>query len=259
MSASLVYNVAEERGPEVPTQKEQRRRAQDYTARKTVHEGQLKRRRRDNVLAIIGVVVVCVVATFGQIWYVQSNEVRVPDPSLADGATWTGEIVLNDIPLEIELDGAAAPQGVSSFVYDTERGYYADKTCHRLTTGEGFSVLQCGSVDGTGAGDPNFMYGPIENAPADDIYVAGTIAIARAGNDAQSNGHQFFIVYEDTMIPSDEAGGYTVIGKVTSGLETLNEEITSKGVDLAAQTPTDGQPLVPVTITSAEVSKQSDQ
>ncbi len=45
-------------------------------------------------------------------------------------------------------------------------------------------MLQCGSTDGQGSGDPSYMYGPIENAPADDVYAEGTIAMARQGNNA---------------------------------------------------------------------------
>jgi peptidyl-prolyl cis-trans isomerase B (cyclophilin B) len=87
----------------------------------------------------------------------------------------------------------------------------------------------------------------VENAPADDLYPAGTIAMARAGSDAYSTGSQFFIVYADTTIPADEAGGYTVIGTVTSGLDQLVSEVTAAGV---ADGSTDGTPAVPTTITS---------
>ena len=135
--------------------------------------------------------------------------------------------------------------GQSTVLFDAQRDYYDDKTCHRLTTSEGFSVLQCGSVDGQGSGDPAFMYGPIENAPADDVYTEGTIAMARQGGNADSNGHQFFIVYGDTTIPSDAAGGYTVIGQVTSGLDQLKESVISLGTEGGVP---DGPPAEPVVI-----------
>jgi peptidyl-prolyl cis-trans isomerase B (cyclophilin B) len=53
--------------------------------------------------------------------------------------------------------------------------------------------------------------------------------MARVGNDAGSMGSQFFIVYADSPIPADSVGGYTVFGKITSGLETVNK-IASAGV-----------------------------
>ena len=36
-----------------------------------------------------------------------------------------------------------------------------------------------------------------------------------------TDGSQFFLVYEDSTIPSDTAGGYTVFGRITSGLDVL--------------------------------------
>ena len=144
----------------------------------------------------------------------------LPPTTLAGNRNWTGTLTLNDIPLGVDLDGAAAPQAVSSTIALTQKGFYDGLTCHRLTDG-GFYVLQCGDPEGNGPGGPGYWYGPIENAPADDVYPAGTIAMARQGDNAYSMGSQFFIVYEDTTIPSDAAGGYTVLGKVTSGLDQL--------------------------------------
>lgn len=247
-----------------------RDRLRRYNARQAVHAHKVRRRLRDNILWIVVAVVVITLATVTQVIYFASgpgmpppaptettepveegsNSPGVPEPTLAEGRTWTGELALNDITLGIELDGAAAPQAVSAFINDVQQDYFTGKACHRLTD-NGFFVLQCGSIDGTGSGDPAYQYGPIENAPADDLYPAGTIAMARAGGDAYSNGHQFFIVYDDTTIGSDTAGGYTVIGTVTSGLDQLIAEVTSHGVAEGAH---DGAPVVPTTITRVSVN-----
>ena len=181
---------------------------------------------------------------------VVGENVGVPSADYAEYRTWTGELTLNDVALGIELDGAAAPQAVSAFLSDVDTGYYVDKTCHRLATSEGFELLQCGSIDGLGSSDPDFSYGPIENAPADDFYPAGTIAMARVSGDEYSNGHQFFLVYGDSTIPSDEVGGYTVLGTITSGLDDLIDQITSAGIDPdLLGTDGTGGPLVTTTIT----------
>ncbi|HRN28913.1 MAG TPA: peptidylprolyl isomerase, partial [Terrimesophilobacter sp.] len=119
----------------------------------------------------------------------------------------------------------------------------------RLTTGS-LKVLQCGSLDGTGAGDPDFRFGPLENTPDDNTYTKGVIALARAGGDAYSQGHQFFIVYETSLIPRDLAGGYTVFGRVTEGLDGLTTEIISGGV---VDGVSDGAPVIETTITSVTV------
>jgi len=85
-------------------------------------------------------------------------------------------------------------------------------------------VLQCGDPTGTGKGGPNFTYRD-ENLPqaVEANYPAGTVAMANNG--ANTNGSQFFIVYEDTSMDPD----YTIWGRVTKGLEIV-KAIAKEGV-----------------------------
>ncbi|PJJ63111.1 peptidylprolyl isomerase [Compostimonas suwonensis] len=240
-----------------------RERLRAYQARQSVHEHRIKRRVRDNVIAGAALLVVLVIAVGAQVVYFTGGPGApeptaspspsasaaadgVPSPGLAENRSWTGTLTLNDVPLGVELDGALAPQAVSSTISLADSGFYDGVSCHRLTNG-GFFVLQCGDPAGDGSGGPGYSYGPIENAPADDLYPAGTIAMARQGGNAESMGSQFFVVYEDTTIPSDAAGGYSVIGHVTSGLDQLKSEITDKGITGGGS---DGAPAVATTITS---------
>lgn len=177
-----------------------------------------------------------------------TNGPNIPAPDTAAGKTFTGELVLNGSTLGVELDGTNAPQAAAVFKSLSDEGYYSGKTCHRLTTGEAFGVLQCGSSTGDGQGDPDYTWGPLENTPADNNYPAGTIAVARTGNNAYGNGTQFFIVYKDTVIPADSAGGYTVVGKVTSGLDVVSN-VAAAGITPGSSV-TDGAPVEPVTIDS---------
>lgn len=254
--------------------KEQRRRVRDYQARQTVHEHKRARRKRDNIIAVAAIVLAGAVGTAATLYVNAQNPDEtdiaqspspsatteptetsaegsrtdaVPEPGYAEDRTWTGTINVGGVELAVELDGAAAPQAVSAVVKSAQDGYYDGKLCHRMTTSPGFELLQCGSKNGDGAGDPAFQYGPIENAPADDAYPAGTIAMARQGGNANSNGYQFFIVYGDTQIPSDAAGGYTVIGQVTDGLDEFTEKVVSLGVEGDAP---DGPPTEDVAIES---------
>ncbi len=236
-----------------------RERLRAYQARQTVHEAKARRRVRDNWLAGIGVLVVVVLAVLTQLLYFTSGPgkpVASPKPSasaaaytlppktLAGNRQWTGTMTINAIPLGISLDGAKAPQAVSSTIALSQKGFYDGLSCHRLTT-SGIYVLQCGDPKGDGTGGPGYTYGPVENAPADNVYPAGTLAMARSGSNANSQGSQFFIVYKTSTIPSDSAGGYTVIGKVTSGLDQLISQVADKGVQGGA---TDGKPNVTTTI-----------
>lgn len=175
------------------------------------------------------------------------NDGEVPDPELAEDRTWDGTITTNQGELGIELDGEAAPQAVANFVTLAAEGYFDDTSCHRLTT-SGIYVLQCGDPTGTGTGSPGYSWGPIENAPDDDVYPAGTIAMARQGGNGESMGSQFFIVYEESSIPSDDAGGYTVFGQITSGLDVV-QAIADAGVEGGAS---DGTPATSVIIEGVE-------
>ncbi|MCR6690129.1 peptidylprolyl isomerase [Cellulomonas sp.] len=177
-----------------------------------------------------------------------TNSADVPDPALAEGRTWSGDLTLGSGTLGIELDGAAAPQAVANFVTLAQDGFFDGTKCHRLVT-QGIHVLQCGDPDATGMGGPGYTWGPIENAPDDDVYPAGTIAMARQGGNGSSMGSQFFIVYDDSTIPSDDAGGYTVFGKVTSGLDVV-EAIADAG---AKEGVTDGPPASDVIIEGVKI------
>jgi peptidyl-prolyl cis-trans isomerase B (cyclophilin B) len=176
----------------------------------------------------------------------QDNMPGVPDPAIAEGRTWTAVLHTSQGDITIELDGAAAPQAVSNFIYLARDGFFDDTFCHRLTT---WGVLQCGDPTGTGGGGPEWRFGPIENAPADDFYPTGTVAMARVGNQAFSMGSQFFLVFEGTPIPSDAAGGYTVLGRITSGLDIV-QAVAAAGV---AGGGTDGRPATDVTIEGVSV------
>ena len=178
----------------------------------------------------------------------QTNSDLVPSPALAEGRTWTGSLNLNDQNLGFELYGDLAPQATANFVSLAKDGYFEGVSCHRLTTA-GIYVLQCGDPTGTGTGGPGYNFGPIENAPMDDMYGEGVLAMARVGGDGYSMGSQFFIVYGSSQILSDAAGGYTVFGKITSGLDGV-KAIASAGT---ADGSSDGAPINAVSLSGISV------
>lgn len=173
-----------------------------------------------------------------------------PDPALAQGRAWTATIATSCGEISVELLGEQAPQAVASFLQLAREDFFVNTPCHRVTT-EGIFVLQCGDPTGTGTGGPGYEFGPVENAPADDAYPAGTLAMARRGGDAASQGSQFFLVYEDSTIPSDAAGGYTVFGRVTEGLDVV-QQVAEGGVTGGGS---DGQPTRAITIEQVSVSE----
>lgn len=178
----------------------------------------------------------------------RAAEPTPPPPSEAEDRSWTVTMSTTVGTIVLELDGAAAPQAVASFRALSEDGFFHQTSCHRLTTA-GIFVLQCGDPTGTGMGGPAYRFGPIENAPEDDLYPAGTLAMARQGNNAESMGSQFFVVYQDSTIPSDSAGGYTVFGTVVEGLDIV-EAIAQAGT---ATGTSDGPPALDVTVLEVSI------
>ncbi|MBA2715644.1 MAG: peptidylprolyl isomerase [Propionibacteriales bacterium] len=171
-----------------------------------------------------------------------------PEPSLAEGAVWDATVETNCGNIALELYGDKAPQTVASFIFLAQQDYWVDSPCHRLTTA-GIFVLQCGDPTGSGSGGPGYGFG-IENAPANGRYPPGTLAMARTA-DPNSNGSQFFVVYDDTTLPVD-GGGYSIFGRVTDGLDIV-ETIAEKGVSGGGQ---DGAPAQPLSILGVTVQKR---
>ncbi|MDR2538426.1 MAG: peptidylprolyl isomerase [Bifidobacteriaceae bacterium] len=192
-----------------------------------------------------------------------TNTGNVPLSSLAQNKTGTMTLELSQGTLEIELDGALAPQAVSSMIYLAQTNWYPDNkaSCTRLTSAETFKLLQCGGPNGDQAGGPGYSYGPIENAPQAveqegtkfGVYTKGMVAMARQSSNGYSMGSQFFIMYGDTYIPEDAAGGYSVIGQVVKGQEIL-DEIAAKGLASDATDSSDGPPADAVDIKKVSVS-----
>lgn len=169
----------------------------------------------------------------------------LPKPVAADPATRTATITTSCGDIVVELEAAKAPQTVASFLFLAEQGYWDDSPCHRLTT-SGIFVLQCGDPTGTGRGNPGYGFG-IENAPADGVYPPGTLAMART-QDPNSNGGQFFVVYDDTRLPV-QGGGYSIFGTVTKGLDIV-QALAAQGTQGGRG---DGAPAQPISILSVDV------
>jgi peptidyl-prolyl cis-trans isomerase B (cyclophilin B) len=140
--------------------------------------------------------------------------------------TYTATIQTNLGNIVFTANGKAAPYTVYSFLYLTEKNYFNNTKCHRLTT-SGIYVLQCGDPTGTGSGGPGYTI-PDENLASlgtgsTVTYKAGTVAMANTGQ-PHTGGSQFFLVYKDSPLgPS-----YTPFGTITQGMNIL-QQIAAKG------------------------------
>lgn len=214
-----------------------------FEARQVLQARKKKRTRGDQwkwTLSAIGAVVVASLALVGYTTIGPGTPSKVPDVALSENREWTGQLTISGVAMDITLDGVNAPQATANFVTLAQEGFFDQTVCHRLTT-ESIFVLQCGDPLGSGLGGPGYVFGPVENAPANNLYTRGTLAMARSANDAASHGSQFFIVYNDSTIRSDLAGGYTVLGTVTTGVDELIDAFVTPGTVDGSP---DGRPTV---------------
>ena len=144
-------------------------------------------------------------------------------PTVGGQVEATMETSLGDFQLTLDAD--KAPCTVNSFVSLAEQNYYNDTPCHRLTTlaESGIAVLQCGDPSGTGSGGPGYTYD--DEVDGSETYGPGTLAMANRG--ADTNGSQFFIVFDDSPLPAS----YTVFGHVDDATVSLLQDLASEGVD----------------------------
>lgn len=147
---------------------------------------------------------------------------------------------LGDVALQGELDRGAAPCTVNSFESLATQGFYAGTSCHRLST-SGIFILQCGDPSGTGRGGPGYTFN--DEVKPGTLYPAGTIAMANSGRD--TNGSQFFFVYEDSPLPAN----YTVFGHLDQASTDAVADRAYQGHDASNPDGT-GRPLVPTEFVS---------
>jgi len=178
-------------------------------------------------------------------------------PPKTTGVATTGttkvELTTSAGPIGLTLDAAKAPCAVNSFLSLAGQKYFDGTKCHRLTTGGGLSVLQCGDPTASGSGGPGYTITdepPTGLAPASGgavVYPRGTVAMAKTSA-PNSGGSQFFLVYADSRLPPN----YSVFGAIDpAGLATLNT--VAEGGSDNANGEGDGAPKTPVTITTAKV------
>ncbi|MDR1833168.1 MAG: peptidylprolyl isomerase [Propionibacteriaceae bacterium] len=165
-----------------------------------------------------------------------------PTENVPASGTTPMTITLNGQAFTLTLDRAAAPCTANSFESLALQGYFDQTACHRLTDAGGLYVLQCGDPSGTGAGGPGYNFP--DELEATSGYPAGTVAMANSG--PNTNGSQFFIVYEDSQLPNS----YTVFGQLDEeGLEFVRQ-IALGGQDGSFGASGGGAPLIKVQIDS---------
>jgi peptidyl-prolyl cis-trans isomerase B (cyclophilin B) len=276
----------------VATTNERQRAAARARLEKEMAERATAARKRRQLQAGIGAGVALLLVIAGTVWLVTSlgddgdkkNVAGAADPSAsaaANGCNWTevpkdqrspttkdvglpptttpptsGKQVMtistNHGDVKVTMDLAKVPCTAASFAHLASKQFFSDTKCHRILPG----LLQCGDPaakgkgyrETDGQGGPSYRFGD-ENLPVNEQppYPSGVVAMANGG--ANTNGSQFFIVYKDTQLQP----AYTVIGKVTTGLDVV-EKATAAGHDGAFESgPGGGHPKTEVLIKSVTV------
>lgn len=150
----------------------------------------------------------------------------------------------------VALDAKAAPKTVENFLKYVNDKHYDGTVFHRVI--QNFMV-QGGGFDKEMKQKPTRAPVAIEsdNGLKNDV---GTIAMART-SDPNSATAQFFInVLNNERLnkPSFDGWGYTVFGKVTEGMDTI-EKI--RAVAVTNRSPHQNVPTTPVVIESARLIK----
>ena len=142
--------------------------------------------------------------------------------------------------IDLELDADVAPITVTNFINLVNDKFYDGLTFHRII--DGFMV-QGGDPLGNGTGGSSktikgeFSDNGINNSIS---HVRGVISMARS-NSYDSASSQFFIVHEDSTFLD---GKYAAFGKVTSGMNVVDELAKVKVEDNNGTVLKENQPVI---------------
>ena len=118
--------------------------------------------------------------------------------------------------MKVEFYEADAPKTVKNFTDLCRKGFYDGLTFHRVL--EDF-VIQGGCPDGNGTGGPGYKI-DCELDGENQYHDRGVLSMAHAGRN--TGGSQFFVCHSRNNT-SHLDGNHTCFGKVTEGLEVIDE------------------------------------
>jgi cyclophilin family peptidyl-prolyl cis-trans isomerase len=172
-----------------------------------------------------------------------------PLVDVADDEVGVIETDLGRIVIEFYPD--VAPQHCRAFKRLASTGFYEGTTFHRVVPG---FVIQGGDIlsrdsdrSNDGTGQPGYTL-PAEFSSLK--HERGTLSMARRGNDVNSAGSQFFICLAPTPFLD---GQYTIWGRVSEGMEVVDQIVAISGTDQQKQNPDN-----PVVMKKVKVIKRNE-
>jgi cyclophilin family peptidyl-prolyl cis-trans isomerase len=170
-------------------------------------------------------------------------------PAMAINAnkTYQATISTNKGDMTIDLFAKNAPQTVNNFVFLSKQHFYDQLIFHRIIKS---FMIQTGDPNGNGSGGPGYSFPDELNSPYK--YEKGIVAMANAG--PNTNGSQFFICSGPDSSNLNAAPNYTIFGKVTSGMDTV-DKIASVPVK-AGPTGEESEPTAKVFIKTITITEK---
>lgn len=255
----------------MPSNEQRRQAAKRKLERQRERRAERARKRKQTltIVSVVGVVVVVAAAIGIYVAVSGSSEPETP-PQAASACTYNSDgqppskpatapdgnpptsgtvdltLKTSQGAIPLSLNRQQAPCAVNAVTSLAQQGFYNDTPCHRLTSGEGLKVLQCGDPTGEGSGGPGFQYNE-EPPEGPNPYARGAVAMAKTQSPG-STGSQFFLVYGDSQLPPQ----YTVVGTIAPPGLAVIDRVAAAGSD-NSNGDGDGKPRTPVQIQQAAV------
>lgn len=149
------------------------------------------------------------------------NQSSAPAMTISQAKTYVATVDTSCGVFTMTLDQKDTPNGVNSFVYLADKGFYNGLTFHRIVNN---FAIQGGDPAGNGSGGPGYQV--TDKVPSGVSYSPGTVAFANAGTNGGA-GSQFFVVPNAPNVASNYQPDYSILGHVTSGLDTTVANLNS--------------------------------
>jgi cyclophilin family peptidyl-prolyl cis-trans isomerase len=148
--------------------------------------------------------------------------------------------------ITVELYPDKAPISVENFLKYVDEGFYDNLIFHRVMPG---FMIQGGGMSDQMAEKAEGKHAPIKNESSNGLSNdRGTIAMARTA-DPNSATCQFYINHVDNPSLNTLGGGYAVFGKVTDGMDVVDQIAK---VSTTTRGPYQNVPVKPIYIKSVK-------
>lgn len=152
--------------------------------------------------------------------------------------------------IELELNKEKAPISTANFVAYAKKGHYNGTIFHRVIPG---FMIQGGGFDEKM--EQKVTDAPIKNEAKNGLKnVRGTLAMARTKVPDSATSQFFINVADNTSLdyPSFDGAGYAVFGKVTQGMDVVDEIVAVRTSNVG---PHQDVPSEPIFIKSVQIDE----